>query len=383
MTARGFYTLLFGVLMLLTALSTGSAGAFLLGTAALLALLLALLCVLFAFLTLRIRQESDAGEVARGGRCRYVLTVRQFSPLPVAPLSLRLLLPSGRQSDFYLETRLLGQTVSENRFLCPHVGVFPVGVKSVRVSDCFALLSFSRSIRNPAAEVTVLPNPIKTPPLAFSPGSGESSAIERAQSDPTTPTDTRLWQEGDELKRVHWKLSMRRQQLIVHTYEQNQRPDALVLMDCAQPDTPPSHRALVIDTLTECCAGVVEALLDAGHAVRMPLSSAATREIGGIGSEALTAMRRELALESFSAPPEFSRVLTLSSRRMHRTGSTAILTTRLTPRIADDIIALSRMGPRTYLYFVTAATLSAEQEKLLHLLMLSGVQAQHVPAASA
>ena len=36
MTARGFYTLLFGALMLFTALSVGSAGAFLLGTAALL-----------------------------------------------------------------------------------------------------------------------------------------------------------------------------------------------------------------------------------------------------------------------------------------------------------------------------------------------------------
>ena len=34
MTARGFYTLLFGALMLFTALSVGSAGAFLLGTAA-------------------------------------------------------------------------------------------------------------------------------------------------------------------------------------------------------------------------------------------------------------------------------------------------------------------------------------------------------------
>ena len=43
MTARGFYTLLFGALMLFTALSVGSAGAFLLGTAALLCWALSLL----------------------------------------------------------------------------------------------------------------------------------------------------------------------------------------------------------------------------------------------------------------------------------------------------------------------------------------------------
>ena len=52
MTARGFYTLLFGALMLFTALSVGSAGAFLLGTAALLCWALSLLCVCAAALSL-------------------------------------------------------------------------------------------------------------------------------------------------------------------------------------------------------------------------------------------------------------------------------------------------------------------------------------------
>ena len=53
MTARGFYTLLFGALMLFTALSVGSAGAFLLGTAALLCWALSLLCVCAAALSCR------------------------------------------------------------------------------------------------------------------------------------------------------------------------------------------------------------------------------------------------------------------------------------------------------------------------------------------
>ena len=58
MTARGLYTLLFGALMLVTALSVGSAGAFFLGVAALSALALSLVCVLCAALTLRIGQGT-------------------------------------------------------------------------------------------------------------------------------------------------------------------------------------------------------------------------------------------------------------------------------------------------------------------------------------
>ena len=93
-------------------------------------------------------------------------------------------------------------------------------------------------------------------------------------------------------------------------------------------------------------------------------------------------MQRELATEPFAGPAEFSRVLALSARRMHRTGSTAIFTTRLTPRLADDIIALSRMGPHTYFYLVTAEAASEEQEKLLRLLSASGVESRHIPISA-
>lgn len=59
MTSRGFYTLIFGVLMLFTALSVGSAGAFLLGAAALICWLLALLSVLLAALLGKVSQSID------------------------------------------------------------------------------------------------------------------------------------------------------------------------------------------------------------------------------------------------------------------------------------------------------------------------------------
>ena len=62
MTARGFYTLLFGALMLFTALSVGSAGAFLLGTAALLCWALSLLCVCAAALSCRAEQQFEGGK---------------------------------------------------------------------------------------------------------------------------------------------------------------------------------------------------------------------------------------------------------------------------------------------------------------------------------
>lgn len=376
MTARGLYTLLFGALMLFTALSVGSEGAFFLGVAALSALAVSLVCVLCAALTLRIGQGTENAQVERGDSLAFTLRIRTFSPLPIAPLTLHMSLPSGRESEFLLTARMLGLTVSENTFRCPHVGIYGVGVTRCELTDCFALFTLKRRIRAPLTAVTVLPVPAETEKPEFSPGEGEHSITQRALSDHTTPVDTRPWQDGDELKRVHWKLSMRRQSLMVHTYETPQRPDALLLLDCAAPLCTGARMPFVIDALTEECAGAAKALLQDGHAVRMPLDAA--REISGQDDKALPGFLTALAQTGFHAPSDFERVLLLASRRMRRTGATLAFTSRLTPRVADALIALSRMGPRTALTLVTDGEITDEQQKLLHLLQNSGVKARHM-----
>ena len=381
MTSRGFYTLLFGVLMLFTALSVGSTGAFLLGAAALTCWLLALVSVLAGALSCKVGQEIDGGQTMRGTSCLFRLSVRMALPAPIAPLSLKVCLPSGRQSDFMLAANLFGKTESENTFACPHVGLYPVGIVQITFSDCFGLFSLRRKTPLPLVSVTVLPVPAETEPLAVSPGEGESTTTQRALADHSVPEDIRAWQDGDEFKRVHWKLSMRRQSLMVHTYETPQRPDALVLLDCATPKCAPSSRAALIDALTEACAGTLKSLLENGRAVRLPLSASGQGEFSGHDAQALPAMLHALAEADYSHATDFSRMLWLASRRMQRTGSTAILTTRLTPAVADAAIALSRMGSKMRFTLVTAGEPSEEEAQLLHLLLASGLETAHIRAA--
>ncbi len=379
MTARGLYTLLFGVLMLITSLSVGSAGAFLLGTSALFACLISLLCVISARFSCRFRQGIQTTETERGGICYYMLRVRMLVPAPIAPLTLSAVLPSGRQSDFQLPTQLFRETKSKNELPCPHVGQFPVGVTKIGFSDCFGLFKLCIRIPAPLPQICVLPKPQKAEPLAFSPGEGESNAAQRAQADHSTPEDIRAWQDGDELKRVHWKLSARRQSLMVHTYETPQRPDALILINRSLPESP--LRALTLDTLCEACAGIIKALLEAGRFTRLPLSELTQGEISGQTTEALPQMLRALAKEDFSCKEDFSRALWLAAKRTRRTGSIAILSAELTPDIAEAALALSRMGPHTRFVLVTDGALNDTLRQLLYLLHTNGVETAHIQAA--
>ena len=63
---------------------------------------------------------------------------------------------------------------------------------------------------------------------------------------------------------------------------------------------------------------------------------------------------------------------------MRRTGATAILTANLTPPVADAILALARLGPRTRVYLIAPQALTQAQAQLLHLLNTCGVETQHI-----
>ncbi|MBR5560157.1 MAG: hypothetical protein IKU73_01935, partial [Clostridia bacterium] len=136
----------------------------------------------------------------------------------------------------------------------------------------------------------------------------------------------------------------------------------------------------VIDALTQTCAGVLKDLLDSHRIARLPLSGRTQRELSGQAPEALDPMLHALAQEPFDCAQDFSRVLLLASRRMRRTGSTVILTTHLTPVLADAVTALGRMGPHTRFILVTAQAMNDQQEKLMRLLAASGVETEHVQA---
>ena len=73
--------------------------------------------------------------------------------------------------------------------------------------------------------------------------------------DNASPSGIRAWQDGDSMKNIHWKLSARRRELLVRTFEESARPDVLILMDCAPVNALRSHIRTIEDVLCEAAAG--------------------------------------------------------------------------------------------------------------------------------
>ncbi len=346
--------LLVTLALLLAAFSTGSP-VFLAGAA-----LIALLClssvlgVVLATRSMAVSGGLSERIVQRGEKVTLEVTLRYRSFVPVAPLLVEMGPGVDKESrSMLIDAASHVPVVFELPCHAAHVGVLQPGVEAVTVTDLFGICMRRVEPRREGSGLLVLPQPFDVGAQVYAAGESGSESMARASEDVTSPADVRLWQQGDPMRKIHWKLSARKQELMVRRYEAPVMPDALILLDCAEPPAQAGVEAMadVKDALLETAASIMAESTRTGHPARLPLLGRHPIELDkGMG---MPAILESLAHVDFSADEPFERVLHLEMRRMRRVGSTIVISARLNSRMVDVMSSMRRMGPYVRLYLVT------------------------------
>lgn len=355
MTRRAVYFLMAALALLLVALSTGSQIYYLLLIAMFSVLALSLIAVSATVFTLRVGLKSVSKAVERGASVPLSATVRSGGVLPVKAVSLRLSAPdeTGDLGVIELDMKPFAKRVYELQLPCPHRGIYKIGVTEISVTDVFGLLHFKKKIDRCRFMVEVAPRARRVPAMRLGAGDIESNRRPRMTEDNASPADVRLWREGDALKKVHWKLSMRKRELMVRTYEESAKPDTLLLLDLSPLGTLKSHALTIEDAVCETATAIARAQLQEGYPVRMPLLAKNPTEVEGDGILSLQGFVSALTTVQFDSPYPFEKVILLEMRRMQRLGGAFLITPRLNARIADLSIQMRQSGMSVCVVWVT------------------------------
>ena len=127
----------------------------------------------------------------------------------------------------------------------------------MRARDVFGLFSISRKSGQRLLRVDVYPRAHDVPFMELKAGDTGPELRSRATEDTASPSDVRKWQEGDVLKKVHWKLTMRRRELMVRTFEESSRPDTLIVPDLSEIQALPDQALTMEDCVCEACLSPV------------------------------------------------------------------------------------------------------------------------------
>ena len=350
------------LVLLITALSTGSP--VFLAPAVLLAALMLLggVSVRWAARTLSVGAETDHAAVERGEAVRLTIRAGHRCPLPLAPLQLLVITGPGTEPVQVSVRQRRDGSGEVLPFTADHVGACRPGARSCRGEDLFGF--FSKTVETPEAGVplTVLPNTFALTPLAFFPADPGLGTMATATEDASEPVDVRAWQRGDPLKKVHWKLSARKRSLVVRHFEEPTQPEALILLDCTRPD-PGLNEAATRDALVETAASVMKAQEGGDNDVRLPLWGRHPTEL--TLRMGLPLVFERLAQVDFSATEGFEKQLMDAARRLRQVGATVVITSRLSGRMVEPLIRMRRLGPSLRIYLVSDTPDRADWQPLI------------------
>ncbi|MBR1407285.1 MAG: DUF58 domain-containing protein [Clostridia bacterium] len=353
MTARAVFALLFGGGMLLFSLLTGSRAAFVPGLMALALLSVALLSCLAMLLTLRFTLHASPAEAERGQTGTLVLSLRAHALLPCAPLVLTLSLPGAPEGRYIVDMRPWGQSLAHVSFVCPHVGSYTLTASRPLISDCFGFFRIRSPHRAQRCGFLILPAPARLS-LPESRNGEAARPGPLAEPDPDAPEGLRDWREGDELKRIHWKLSLRRGTFTVRTHEALRRPNTVLLLSCRLPEGTPVPGDLT-DRLCEAAAGVVRRHIARGGALRLCLPQGQELSMPVIRPADLPVFCRALAGARFGAPEQTAQRLLSAAGSICPADAAVLVTAVLDARTADALITLRASGASVFLLLCGAA----------------------------
>lgn len=236
-----------------------------------------LLLALTAFSVLVVLVPRRAGSVTRQVSTD-LLTVSETSRVTLRFTLRALRVPRGLWRDV-LPSAVTGDSAGEYpsetgqlSYLITGVrrGVWPIGPLVLRTVDPFGLAQREQAFGE-TRSVTVVPEVFTLAPLTVKVGAAGGTAHTSSSrlgqgSDNLSP---RRYIPGDSMRRIHWRATAHRGQLMVRQEEEESSPDALVILDrsAARWARPGDDEDRAFETAVSMCASVAVHLVQEGYGV--------------------------------------------------------------------------------------------------------------------
>jgi len=243
MTLRGLFCLALEAFLLIMALGT-TIKEFLVLAACIGGLLLySLLSLLLAVITLDFQSQTDMTDVYRGEEIKYTMSIRGPVILPIVG---RLIIRTADNGDITPKSNLrhsflLVPILKLKRdyhfdMLCAHTGVWKVGTNKMRITDIFGLFNMPllrTRFSMYKVRINVLPE-IHNFDEAYGyidASKGFTGTAFLNAENGELLGDSRVYREGDTMRRINWKQTARMKKLFTRMYEMPETPKVLIAVD--------------------------------------------------------------------------------------------------------------------------------------------------------
>jgi len=288
-------------------------------------------------------RRLDPVRVASGGSARVVLKLQNVSRLPTGVMLAEDTIPYllGGRPRFVLDRVLPMRTLEVDYTVRSQTrGKFRIGPLTVRLTDPFGLCELTRSFTT-SEVLVVTPQVHPLPDVRLGgewAGAGESTMRSVATSGEDDAA-IREYHLGDDLRRIHWRSTARRAELMVRREEQPWQSRGVVLLDTRagvhQGDGPLSS----LEWAVSAAASIGVHLAHSGFAMRLVTDTDDEVTSAAVGTDSFESVLLDvLAVQKPSSGTSVSPGITA----LRREGGEQLFAAVIGPMVEEDVHALAR-----------------------------------------
>lgn len=340
--------------------------------------------LLTTFALIRYNQSVIPVSAVKGDLVTLRLELHNESFLPFAHLTVRYSTPQSMYTgaECSLSASLLpkGKEIFEVQVKCDYRGVYPIGFTFIEATDLFGLITvsipFSKYYTKPI-DLLIYPRVRQ-----IARGFLVNRELEGAQDTQFTRSEElssiaeiRDYQEGDALKRIHWKLSARHQKYLVKEFDGTLVNDSVVLVDCTEHGLSGVDAARFEDTVAECATAFCKRLTDDYQPIKVLAYSDTRTELAGSSPVDFAALHELMARTRFRGNISIASAIKLEKDSFGNLGSLILVTRAPTDELFEVLLTLAENDCRITLVTVLKDdTPNKELIKMLGEFSLRGIR---------
>jgi len=326
--------------------------------------------------TLRISQKLPAS-IIKLESGEISIRLHNPSPLPFARLECVFFgnkFAVETQSGIQLAVEPFKTVEGRIPFKCLFRGEYRLGLECVVATDFTGLFQLRRKYGRQAT-IKALPRIIDftTIPLTVSLVAEASSRFDIRDEDYSVISDIRPYVPTDSIKRVHWKLTAKRNEWLVKIFQSNALHNIYIVLDNLRLPLEEQDMYALEDSIIETAIGLSRYCLNHGMPVEFILTDnnrARAQHPGGFGTIYSLASDME-----FETDPELNPEAVLSQLQNDAAGNvnTVIFTTRLSAELYEKTANSQNRGNYTAIMYFPAPEPDEESERIFAVLEESGL----------
>jgi uncharacterized protein (DUF58 family) len=264
----------------------------------------------------------------------------------------------------------LGKHILKIPFLIEFRGHYELGLQAVHITDITGLFKFKRACK--VKTITALPMIAehRNLPLTHMMSQG-SSRYDIRDEDYSTISDIRQYLPTDSIKRVHWKLTAKRNEWLVKNFQSNALNHTSVLLDSTRLELSPRGMYALEDCMTETALGLANSLLIRGMSVDFLSNGQKTsaRNLAEFEPIYKTASELRFSHEALNCVSVLNNAFHEASGYINVILVTALLDSLLYERIIYGV----NNGHNIAVFWITPREYKKETEDIFKLLSESGI----------